>query len=265
MWTARTWFHLHGYLEINPPTAVRSPALEEHLFAPRVGELFLHTSPEFALKRVLAKGLPRVYSICPCFREEEWGPLHTSEFTMVEWYRAGCGYREIMDEVEELVTVVATQLDRPVPKPFRRMSYADAYVEYTGKRAPEDGIEEQRVWVNDVEPHLIEPTFIVDYPAKDAAFAATRGDVSERFELFINGVELANAFSELLNPDELLVRWTRNNRSREESGRQGHPIDERVLEAVARHPRAGGVALGFDRLLMVLLGLSDIREIQIPG
>lgn len=245
---------------------VKSPALEEHLFAPSVEGAFLHTSPEFSLKRVLAKGLPRVYSICPCFRKEEWGPLHTEEFTMVEWYRAGCGYWEIMVEVEELVRSLATVLCVPTDaRPFQRLSYAEAFHRFTASPPPCDEVEAMRVWINDIEPRLIEPTFVYDYPSNQAAFATVRGEIAERFELYMNGVELANAFTELLDSTELRRRWESNNAARKASGQEPHPIDERVVAAVATHPRAGGVAVGFDRLLMVLCGGTDIREFQIPG
>ena len=184
---------------------------------------------------------------------------------MVEWYRAGCGYWEIMEEVEGFVRELGKALGRKLEEPFRRLTYAAAFEAHAGQAPPSDPIEAQRVWINDVEPKLVVPTFVYDYPARDAAFASVRGDVAERFELYIAGVELGNAFTELLDAEELLERWKANNASRIEAGRSAHPIDSRVLDAVARHPRAGGVALGFDRLLLVLLGLSDIRETQITG
>lgn len=238
--------------------------MEPQLFAPAVGDGFLHTSPEFSLKRVLASGLPRIYTICPCFREEEWGPLHSSEFTMVEWYRAGCGYREMMEEVKALFCLSAELLGTEIA-PFQSMSHADAYQRFTGGAAPVDALESQRVWVNDIEPRLQAPTIIFDYPAAEAAFAQVRGAVAERFELFYKGVELANAFSELLDSSELAERWEINNQERQAEGHAPHPVDKRLLSAVGKHPRAGGVALGFDRLFYALAGLTNIRESQVPG
>jgi len=264
LWAVRSWFQEQGYLEINVPIRVRSPAFESQLFAPQVGEQFLHTSPEFSLKRVLASGLPRVYAICPCFREEEWGPLHSGEFTMVEWYRAGCGYREMMEDVQQLLVLAAETLGVSLG-PIERMTHAEAYLRFSKGPAPADSVEAQRVWVNDIEPQLQAPTFVVDYPAEEAAFAQIRGPVAERFELFYKGVELANAFSELLDGEELLQRWEANNAERVASGHAPHPVDERLLAAVSGHPRAGGVALGLDRLVYVLLGLEDIRQSQVPG
>jgi lysyl-tRNA synthetase class 2 len=238
--------------------------MESQLFAPKVGEAFLHTSPEFALKRVLASGLPRIYAICPCFRDEEWGPLHTQEFTMVEWYRAGCGYREIQIEVEELFKLAAATLGVDL-SPTVVLTHAEAFLRFTGKPAPIDPIESQRTWVNTIEPQLQAPTFIVDYPADEAAFAQVRGGIAERFELFYKGVELANAFTELLDAAELRERWTANNTLRVAEGHAPHPVDERLVAAVGVHPRAGGVALGLDRLLYALLDLRDIRDTQVPG
>ena len=190
--------------------------------------------------------------------------MHSQEFTMVEWYRAGAGYREMMDEVEALVRTVAELAEKPVGD-FNRLSYREAFQEFGGREPPSDSVEAQRAWINDVEPKLLEPTFVFDYPADQSAFAEIRGAVAERFELYIDGIELANAFSELLDPVELRVRWEKNNAERAAMGREPHAIDERVIDAVSRHPRAGGVALGFDRLLLVLFGYSDIRETQVSG
>jgi lysyl-tRNA synthetase class 2 len=238
--------------------------MEAHLHAPAVGDAFLHTSPEFALKRVLAAGLPRIYAICPCFREEERGPLHTQEFTMVEWYRAGCGYRESLQDTLALIQNAAAALGSTLG-PAQQLSYAECFERFAGTSMPADPIEQQRIWVNDIEPQLKPLTVVSNYPAADAAFAQIRGSIAERFEVFYKGVELANAFSELLDSQELLSRWQANNALREAEGRPPHPIDERLIEAVSRHPRASGVAMGLDRLLYVLLDLKDIREGQVLG
>lgn len=249
----------HGFVEIEAPTLVRSGALEEHLEALPVGERFLHTSPEFACKRALAAGLPRLFSLGPAYRGEEWGPLHATEFTMLEWYRIGVGYEGILDDVQALVRAAAEAVDVDVPH-FEHLTVAEAYA----RHAP-DASDRERAWVSDVEPKLQSPTLVRDYPAAEAAFSEVRGDVSERFELYWKGVELANAFTELRDPAELEQRWAHNNQARVQAGRPPHPVDARVVEAVARHPRAGGIALGVDRLVMVLLGIQDIADVRIQG
>ena len=261
----RAWLWDHGFVEIEVPVLVRSPALEEHLEALPVGDHgFLHTSPEFALKRVLAAGLPRIFSLTPCFRAEEWGPLHATEFTMLEWYRVGTDYRGILEDCEALVQACAASLGLEAPS-FRRATVAELWDQHVGGEMPADSDEMLRAWVTHVEPALQEPTFVLDYPADQSAFSVIRGQVCERFELYWRGVELGNAFTELLDPTELVARWDKNNRVRSAMGRAPYPIDERLVQAVGRHPRAGGIAVGVDRLAMVLLGAQDIRELRVQG
>lgn len=261
---ARRWFWDHGFVEIEAPALVRSPALEEHLEALPAGGAFLHTSPEFALKRVLASGLGRIFAITPCFRAEEWGPNHSVEFTMLEWYRVGVGFEGILEDCEALVCAAAAALGQTLP-PFERLSYADAFQRHAGAAPPDDPIEADRLWVNDVEPKLENPTFILDYPADRCAFASVRGAFAERFELYWGGLELANAFTELLAPDELRERFAHNNAARILAGRAPYPVDERLVQAIGQHPRAGGIALGVDRLIMRLVGASDIRDVRVLG
>ena len=256
----RAWFDDHGFVEIEAPTLVRSPALEEHLEALQVGDMWLNTSPEFALKRVLAAGLPRVFSIGPCYRAEEWGPLHATEFTMLEWYRVGTDYRGVMEDCEGLVQAAAAAEGLQLPA-FVRTTVANSWP----RTPPEDPEEAMRLWVNEVEQTFQEPTLVADYPADQCAFAEVRGEVAERFELFWRGVELGNAFTELLSADELRQRWTASNAARVSEGRVPYPVDERLLEAVSRHPRCGGMAVGLDRLVMLLTGAEDIRDVRVPG
>jgi len=260
----REILHNWGYLEVQVPCLVRSPAMEEHLHGVSVADAWLHTSPEFALKRVLAAGLPRIYALTPCFREEEASPLHAREFTMLEWYRAGAGYWEIMDETEALLVGLAQATGIGLPT-VQRLSWHDAFETYVGTAAPTDPEEANRLWVEKVEGRFLGPTFVYDYPACMAAFATIRGRVAERFELYWQGIELANAFTELLDPVELRERWNQVNRARVEAHREPHPLDERVIDAVSRHPRAGGIAIGWDRLLMLLLDAPDIHALRLDG
>jgi lysyl-tRNA synthetase class 2 len=258
----RDTLHAWGYLEVQVPVRVTSPAMEQHLHGLAVGDHWLHTSPEFALKRVLAGGLPRIYFMGPCFRDEESGPLHTREFTMLEWYRAGAGYREIMVELESLLKAVSQVLNLPPPQ-LMHTTWLEAFQRHVGQAPPSDVDDATQLWVEQVEPKLTEPTLVRDYPASMAALATIRGDICERFELYWKGVEIANAYTELTHPGEALDRWTRENEARTRVNRSPHPIDDRVIEAIARHPRAGGIALGVDRLALVLLGLCDIRETRL--
>ena len=236
--------------------------MEQFLHAIPAGDHWLHTSPEFALKRVLAAGLPRIYFMGPCFRDEEDGPLHTSEFTMLEWYRAGAGYREIIDEVAHLLLVLCQSVGLPAPT-LVHTTWKEAFETHVGRAAPADISEALRLWVEQVEPQLQDPTIVRDYPAELAALAQIRGPVCERFELYWKGVELANAYTEITDAQEAQDRWNAENEARVAAGRAPHPVDSRVLEAIARHSRAGGIAMGVDRLILVLLGLDDIRETRL--
>ncbi len=236
--------------------------MEQFLHAIPAGDHWLHTSPEFALKRVLAAGLPRIYFMGSCFRDEEGGPLHTSEFTMLEWYRAGAGYREIMQEVGVLLHAVSSSVGLPAPT-LVHTTWKEAFEKHVGHPAPPDLSEALRLWVERVEPSLLSPTIVRDYPSELAALATIRGTVCERFELYWKGVELANAYTEITDAQEAQERWRAENKAREEAGRSPHPVDPRVLAAIGRHSRAGGIALGVDRLILVLLGLKDIREIRL--
>ncbi len=260
----RTWLHDQGFLEVEVPVRVRSPALEEHLEAFAVGDMWLHTSPEFALKRVVAVGLGRVYALGPCFRDEERGPEHAAEFTMLEWYRVGTNYRGIASDLESLLAALGEEVGVEVPA-FEDLTWHEAWRRHAGVTVPEETVEVFRGWVDHVEPRLQGPTRIWDYPADQAAFSVVRGEVAERFELYWQGLELANAFTELRDPDELRSRWQASNAAREMAGRTPYPVDERLVEAVSRHLPCGGIAVGFDRLVQVLLGLDDIHRARVPG
>lgn len=266
----RTWFSDHGYVEVCTPSVVPSPALEASLVAFDVVDVAgvrrgsLRTSPELALKRVLAEGLPRIVEIGPCFRADEHGDWHRAEFTMCEWYRAGACLSDLMDEVESLVAVGASALGVSAPTEWRRATVRQLMAEHTGidlARCSTQDLSDRdddwdtaffRRWIEDVEPHLQDPLFVSEYPASQAALATVRTDgdwaYAERFEVFMGGVELANAFQELRDPVELRRRWAAST----------HPVDEAFLSSVARMPYSAGIALGVDRLLAVLCGWDGI-------
>lgn len=255
----RTTLHEGGFLEVHPPTIVDGPALEETLEPVLADGRFLHTSPEFALKRVLAAGLPRIYSIVPCFRDEEWGTHHAREFTMLELYLANAGYLDLIPVVTDLVAASARAIGVTVPI-FRRRTVTELF----GGDIPADDDTFFIRWVDRIEPGLSEPTFVLDYPARHAALAEVRGAVSERLEVYLGGLELGNGYSELRDPDELRARFHASAARRTAAGRAPHPLDEGVIAASAQMPRAAGIAIGVDRLVMALTGEPDIARVQVP-
>ena len=277
----RHWFAANDYLEVPTPCVVPSPALEEHLFALPAAGRWLRTSPEFALKRVLAAGLERIYELGPCWRDREHGPWHGTEFSMLEWYRVGASLDDLMDEVEDLVATTSRVADRPPPT-WERRTIRELFREHAGldpatasARELSGGIDESwedafaRRWVMDVEPKLQGALFVTEWPASQAALARCGVDsdgwpIAHRFEAFIDGIELANAFWELTDPVELRRRFHAANATRAVLGEAPPPIDEALIEAVAQMPDTSGIALGVDRLVAAMSGWSSIAPGRVP-
>jgi lysyl-tRNA synthetase class 2 len=266
-----------AFLEVPTPCVVPAPAMEPFLVARRVGESYLRTSPEFALKRVLAAGLPRVYELGPCWREEEAGPWHADEFLMLEWYRVGGTLDDLMADVEALVTVAAAAVGAPGPGPFQRWTVREAFRSTTGldlayaraaDLSPRDPDWDEaffRRFVQDVEPRLPRGgLFLTAWPASQAALAKVQPDpewpYARRFEAYLDGVELANAFDELLDPQELERRWANNNTLRQAHGLPPWPVDAELLAALPDLPPTAGIALGVDRLVALVAGWDDLHR-----
>jgi elongation factor P--(R)-beta-lysine ligase len=299
----RAFFDGRGYLEVQTPLLVRAPGLEPHLVALRAGDGYLITSPEYHMKRLLAGGLERIYSLGPSWRGDEEGPHHLCEFCMLEWYRAHASLEDLMAETEELLAHVAlavrgsTRVLRAgralsFEAPFPRLTVAEvareaAGVDLVGVVAAEalrarleaaglgpfadgEGFDAlfSRLLVDRVEAALAShpsPVFLHDFPAPLAALSRLRpGDptVAERFELYAAGVELANAFAELCDPDEQFHRLEGDLAARRRAGAPTPPIDDRFLEALREGiPPTSGIALGVDRLLMILCEARSVGEV----
>jgi elongation factor P--(R)-beta-lysine ligase len=303
-----------GYEEVETPCLVPAPGMEPHIrafeaeFTPETGgatrRLYLHTSPEYAMKRLLADGWSRIFQIARVFRNGEVSATHNPEFTMLELYRAGTDYRGVMEDLEQVVAACAralhprgeARLERggaavDLEPPFERLAVAEAFSARAGidlaacggdaallrtaarsrgyDAGPEgEGFDDAffRVFLAAIEPTLgwPRPTYLVDWPASMAALARLKpGDPrwAERFELYVAGMELANGFSELNDAREQRRRLVEEQALLRRLGRPAHALDERFLEAVGRMPDAGGVALGLDRLLMLLAGAARIEEV----
>jgi lysyl-tRNA synthetase class 2 len=295
----RSFFSARGFLEVQTPQRVRHPGLEPHLRPLPAGEGWhLITSPEYHMKRLLAGGLERIYFLGSCWRGDEVGHQHLAEFCMLEWYHAFLDLEELMRECEELCAEVArvvcggTSLRYQgraleLEPPFRRVSVGEAFrsagVELTSdaeelrRRAEAAGIGPfaagesydavaSRILVERVEPALRgeRPAFLHSFPAPLAALSRlSPGDPSlaERFELYAAGLELANAFGELGDPEEQRRRLLEDQRARRDAGQPAYSIDERFLSALAEGiPPTSGIALGVDRLLMLLCDAAEIGE-----
>jgi lysyl-tRNA synthetase class 2 len=298
----RAFFSARGVLEVETPVlsgaATTDPALASFatrytgpLF-PQGQTLYLHTSPEFPMKRLLAAGSGSIYQIGKVFRDGEAGRRHNPEFTLLEWYRVGFDHHRLMDETGELLMdLLAPSLSLQPPE---RLTYREAFQRYAGldpfaasadefaQAARMHGINVSPEMVSENNPdpwrdllltHVVEPklgqgrlSFIYDYPASQAALARIQPGnppVASRFELYLNGIELANGFHELADADEQRARFERQLHAREAGGLPAMPVDERLLAALAHGlPDCAGIALGFDRLVMLASGAKSVQEVM---
>jgi lysyl-tRNA synthetase class 2 len=275
----RQFFIARGYLEVETPHRIPAPAPESHIDAIPSREWFLHTSPELCMKRLLAAGYEKIFQICRCWREGERGSLHVPEFTLLEWYRSDSDYRTLMDECEELVQAVAPSVGLgkrlvfrgqkiDLTGPWKRIPVEEAFHRYTTV-SMEEALEKDlfdEVMIREIEPRLgIEkPTFIYDYPSERGALARLKEDypnIAERFELYMGGLEIANAFSELIDPEEQRRRFELEAAHRRSLQKPVYPMPERFLAELGEMPPSAGIALGIDRLVMVFLNASTIDEV----
>ncbi|ACH39067.1 translation elongation factor P-lysine lysyltransferase [Citrifermentans bemidjiense Bem] len=271
----REFFQEKGYLEVETPFRIPAPAPEAQIDAIPASGWFLQTSPELCMKRMLAAGYQRIFQICRCWRDGERGARHLSEFTMLEWYRSEADYLVLMEETEALVQHAAAtgsisyrgqQIE--LSGKWERITVANAFLRYAGTSmwpALAEGTFDE-IMVELIEPNLglARPTFIYDYPASCSALARLKPSdptVAERFELYIGGLEIANAFSELIDPVEQRARFVAEAAERAAQGKTGYPMPEKFLSALDEMPEAAGIALGLDRLVMVLLDAEIIDEV----
>lgn len=275
----RTFFAGRDFLEVETPCRVPALAPESHIEAPPSGDWFLHTSPEICMKRLLSAGYPRIFQICRCFREGERGERHLPEFTMLEWYRAQASYETIMDECEDLIRASAECLGLGDRLKYRgntidlspgwpRLSVVEAFERFSPLPLAEALLQDRfdEMIGTEIEPQLgiRRPVFLCDYPAEKGALARLKPGnpaVAERFELYIGGLELCNAFTELSDPAEQRRRFELEQRCRHEMGKRNYPMPEPFLAALEQMPEAAGNALGLDRMVMLLTGSADIRDV----
>ena len=279
----RRWLDERGFLEVETPIlqplyggALSRPFTTHHNALDR--ELYLRIADELYLKRLIVGGLERVYEIGKDFRNEGISHKHNPEFTMLEWYEAYADYMDIAARLEELVAYVAADVGYGGPidfsPPWKRITLRDAIRERTGidiataEELPGEGTWAKRVddlLSKQVEPELRDPTFILDYPKELSPLAKdhrTEPGLVERFECFAAGMEFANAFSELNDPDEQRARFEQQARDEAAGDDETQPYDEDYVRALEHGmPPTGGIGIGIDRLVMILSGRSSIREV----
>lgn len=261
----RRFFDGRGFMEVETAVRIPAPAPEPHIDCPASGAWFLRASPELQMKKLLAAGMERIYSIGPCFREGERGRRHSEEFTMLEWYRANAGYLDILEDMESLVGGILG-----IEAPFARITVEEAYVRWAGWN-PLESFDQDRFdfdMATKIEPNIPEgAVFLMDYPKEAASLSRLKAEdprVAERWELYVDRMELANAFSELVDPAEQRRRFEEARSLRRSLGEADYPLDEEFLSSLSLMPPSGGVALGVDRLVMLATGLKDISQVRAP-
>ena len=283
----RAFFNNRGYLEVDTPVLMPATNTDANIDSIAVAHnerpLYLQTSPEFAMKRLLAAGSDSIFQICHAFRQGESGRLHNPEFSLLEWYRVGYDYRQLMAEIELLITTLSLRRCS-----FSYISYKDLFSQSLGLDIGEVTLESLRRHCRQLVPGtdagglefdqcldlllsmVIAPTmqgyqFVYDYPESQAALARINlhdSTVAERFELFFDGIELANGFSELTDATQQRSRFELDTEIRRNRGLPQYEGDERLLAALESGLEdCAGVAVGLDRLLMVILGLDSIDEV----
>ncbi|MDR1958655.1 MAG: EF-P lysine aminoacylase GenX [Planctomycetaceae bacterium] len=291
----RTFFDGHGFIEVETPVLSQDIVVDRHLEPFTVDirntAYYLQTSPEFALKRLLAAGMTAIYQIGPVFRRGDRGTVHNHEFTMLEWYRVGEDYLAGMRFLSELIDAVLNR------EPAESVTLRSLFLQHAGMNPHTCGVTEFQNFAKEtdmvfpgsyrtgeayredwtdlifserIQPKLgfLQPLIVYDYPDTQPQLARTvflpeeKITVSQRFELFIDGMELANGYHELLDPSELKQRFERINTLRKLDGKKSLPVESRLLAAM-RHglPPCSGTALGLDRLVMVALGAKSIDEV----
>ncbi len=282
----RSFLAGQGFLEVQTPLMIKAPVPEASIEAFPVfqgkgkPDLYLIPSPEINLKRLLAEGLDRIFQLGPVFRQEEQGSHHLPEFTMLEWYRAGADYHDLMSDCEAIIEITARsagwkgdsvtykgqKID--INPPFSRITIKkvfEKYADWTPGPAPNLDRFNQDM-VTKIEPNLPpdRPVFLMDYPASCASLARLKTsdtEVAERVELYAGGLEIANGFSELTDHEEQEARFGKEAESRREQGLRAYSRPEEFLLSLKRLPECAGMALGIDRLVMLLTNASNINDV----
>jgi lysyl-tRNA synthetase, class II len=278
----RRWLDERGFLEVETPIlqplyggALARPFTTHYNALDR--DFFLRIADELYLKRLIVGGLERVYEIGKDFRNEGLSPKHNPEFTMLEWYEAYADYEDIAARLEELISYVAGEVGYAGPvdfsPPWRRVTLRDAIKEKTDVDIATDELPGEGTWAKRVdsllskrvEPELQNPTFVLDYPKELSPFAKdhrSEDGLVERFECFVAGMEFANAFTELNDPDEQRARFEQQRADEAEGDEETQPYDEDYISALEHGmPPTGGIGIGIDRLVMILSGRDSIREV----
>ncbi|MCP3901983.1 MAG: EF-P lysine aminoacylase GenX [Desulfobacteraceae bacterium] len=274
----RAFFQDNDFLEVDTPLRLPSIIPEAHIDSFDTEGWFLQASPELCMKRLISQGYNKIFQICKCFRKNERSDKHLPELTMLEWYAKNQTYLDLMDTCQKLIEYIANKtetngiinyqnLQIDLNTKFLRLSVKDAFLKYTHttmEKACSTGKFDE-IMSFEIEPNLglDKPVFLYDYPASLGALAKLKPenpDLAERFELYIAGIELANGFSELIDPEEQKIRFEAELNSRKAQGKKNIPMPEKFLNDLSSMPETAGIAFGIDRLIMLFCNLTSIDQ-----
>lgn len=276
----RNFFYEHDFIEVETPVKIAAPAPEEYIESVCAEGEFLRTSPELAMKCLLGEGFSRIFQIGSCFRAGEFGRKHREEFTMLEFYASGVDYRELARLTAEFIVRACEELfgrkeliyqgEKIALDRVEFVTVREAFLKYGSMSVEEAAARDcfDEVMVTKIEPELGrgQMTFLCDYPADRASLARLRADdpgVAERWELYISGLELANAFGELTDAVEQRARFRAAREFRARAGMHEYPEPVEFFAALERGlPVSSGCALGLDRLCMIFTDSADIGEVR---
>ena len=275
----RNFFVKNGFLETETPCRIPAPAPETNIDAFSSGSWFLQTSPELCMKRLIASGYSKIFQICKCFRMNERGSRHLTEFTMLEWYFTCKNYFDMMGQCEELIKFIAINTGSgsfikyqgkkiDLENPWKKITVENAFKKFASVSMG-DAILSNRfdeIMALEIEPALgfEKPVFLYDYPAQAGSLARLKQENSqfvERFELYICGIELCNAFGELTDPVEQKKRFEKERQDRKLAGKKAYPMPKKFLDALKYMPKTSGNAMGIDRLVMLFTDSAQIDDV----
>ncbi len=271
----RAFFVEQGFIEVETPARIPVNAPELHIDAIPSDGWYLQTSPELCMKRLLAAGYDNIFQICHCWRAAERGPNHLPEYTMLEWYRRDCDYQQLMSDCEELIsslveheTLTWQGQEIDMTRPWPRLTVQQAFLQHSSTSLSQitDANFFSELISNEIEPALPpnKPLFLIDYPTLQGSLARRKTEdpgFVERVELYIAGLELANGFSELTDAAEQRQRFVKEEIQRQESGKPPCPLPEKYIDELETLTNATGIALGIDRLVMLLCNQPTIDEV----
>jgi lysyl-tRNA synthetase class 2 len=271
----RAFFIDQDFLEVETPHRIPANAPELYIDAVASEDWFLHTSPELCMKRLLAAGYDKLFQICRCWRAGERGRTHLPEYSMLEWYRSHCDYQQLMSDCEALFLHLSPdqKIDWQgqtidLSPPWPKMTIAEAFIRFASTSLVEALASDRfdSVIALEIEPKLPthQPIFLTEYPTEHASLARKKSSdpqVAERFELYIGGLELANAFSELTDPEEQQQRFAKEESQRRREGKPPYPSPDPFLKELNTLPPSAGIALGIDRLIMLFCNKNLIDEV----